>query len=847
MEIEKIKGLDKNKASELLLKFGPNELEQSKRRGTGKILLDQLKSPLTLILLAVAMVSAGLSFLPGENGDIVDSLLIVIIVVLSVLAGFFQDWRAEKTIESLQKMSSPQVTVIRNGAEILIPDREVVPGDVVVLRAGDIIPADGHLLKADNFSVNESVLTGESESQDKKLGDEVFKGTTVQVGLGYLQVEKTGMKTKLGGIADTLQGIKKELTPFQKEIKRISYYILWFIAAIVVVIFLFSVFKFGLLLALLFSVSLAVAAIPEGLPAVMAVVLAIGAWEMVKRKALVRRLNAVESMGDVDVICTDKTGTLTKNEMSIAFINIGGQEFSSEVIPKNEAVEKILQIGGLCSKARQVINKDGKSIYEGSQTEVAISKLVERFSDFARLPDFKIIKENFFTHESKTSGVLCEDLKQGKRFVFVMGAPEKLLEKCTLQYSSAGLSELTARDREKLTKIFQDYAAKGLRVISFVFKEVSPESGYKEKDLVWLGLAAINDPVRPGIKEALKDVYQAGIRVIMLTGDYQLTAVTVAREVGIKSGGVITGEELEKMDDDQLKSKLKHDYNIFARISPFHKLRILKALRDDYSAIAMTGDGVNDALALQQADIGLAMGKKGTEVAKQASDIILLDDKFSTIRDAIREGRRSLNNIKKFINFLAVSNIAEVGVLFVATVFMTYSSPILEPVHILWINLITDGLPAIFLGLDPAQPNIMKEKPRRGKPLIDKKLRWQIGTIGLKKIFILFATFLLLMPLGWEVARTALFTGFILYEFVRIATIRKQENMPLNSNKPLLWVLLVSIIFQLVVIYTPLHKLFKVVPLPLTAWAVLLAGIILGYFSAIFIAKYINKKFSEAN
>ena len=837
-------GLSAQVAKELLMQHGPNEITQQHSKKVLRMIWEQVSSPLTIILVVTAVVSIIISKLSGQGGDTIDGVLILSIVVFSGIAGFVQNYRAEKTIESLRKMSAPHATVRRDNVEQLIPVREVVPNDIIILQAGDVVPADAQLLSSHHVSVNESVLTGESQQIDKQEKDEVFKGTTVMVGRAEAVVTSTGMHTTFGRIASGLQHITEGPTSFQIEIKRLSSSILWFIGFVIAIIFVSAFVRFGLFESFLFSVSLAVAAIPEGLPAIMAVVLAMGAQSMVHKKALVRKLNAVESMGDVEVICTDKTGTITQNNMNVVSVYTQNTEYDTTRGVVKKINTHIPHCAVLCSNAHKIPQGDDM-IYEGSQTEIALLQFGNKYVSDELLTNYTRIDEIPFTHERKFNTALYEEINTSDRYIYTLGAPEVILKQCSFILDENGKKRpLRKTDRNTIIAQYEQYANKALRVLGSAY---IPTRGNvcKTEGLIWLGLMAMADPPRKGVKKAVKDVYRAGIRIIMLTGDNAKTAEAIAREVGIKSTGTIIGDELEEMDDAELYRVLGSRCNIFARISPFHKLRILKMLKKSYRCVAMTGDGVNDALALKQADVGIAMGVRGTEVAKDASDIILLDDRFSTIRDAIREGRRSLDNVKKFINYLAVSNIAEIGVLFVSTVFMSFSEPILAPVHILWINLITDGLPAIALGVDPAVPGLMRRKPRGTNPLIDKKLRLQILVIGIKKILILLATFWVLLPLGLPIARTALFTGFILYEFVRIATIRKQERTSLFINKWLIVALVFSLLLQLIVVYSPLNVIFSVTSLPLVAWGVLLIGIVIGYIGAIGITKVIDARFQD--
>ncbi len=837
-------GLSLAEAQRLLAAHGPNEIRRTQGGDAWRILWEQVHSPLVLVLLGAAAVALFSSYVQGETGGMVDAALIFAIVALSVLAGFIQDYHAEKTVESLRRMAAPQATVRRAGKEMRIPAREVVPGDIVLLEAGDVIPADGTLLVSEHLSVDESALTGESRHIEKKAGEEVYKGTTVQMGHGEMHALRTGMETKIGAIAASLQDITQEASPFQKEIRGLARIIIVFIAGLIALTFVFALRKFGFFEALLFSVSLAVAAIPEGLPAVLAVVLALGAQAMVKKRALVRRLGAVESMGEVEVVCTDKTGTLTKNEMDV--VEVYGEGFAGVAAAPLSAARQLYLCGALCNNVREIAGEE--TTYEGSQTEIAVYRYTRRQLPPDAVEEFRREDEKPFTHERKIMSVRVVQESTGVAYLYTLGAPEVVLAKCAAVRLEDGTTmPLTDEKRKALEAVYNGYAARALRVLAAAYKRTE-EGGIEEENLVWLGFFVMTDPPRAGVRQALRDLYAAHIRVVMLTGDYPVTAAAVAREIGLQSRGVVVGEEIDAMDDATLARTLREGCNIYARISPFHKLRILRQLRRRHHSVAMTGDGVNDALALKQADVGVAMGHRGTEVAREASDIILLDDHFATIRDAIREGRRAMDNIKKFINYLAVSNLAEVGVLFLATVFFSFTAPVLSPLQILWINFITDGMPAIALGLDPARRDVLRRAPRAGRPLIDRKLRWQIGLIGAKKIVILLATFLLVWYWeGFAMAATALFTGFILYEFVRIATIRAQEHMPLWTNRWLLGALAVSLLLQLAVLYTPLARWFGVVPLSAAAWLVLAGGVVVGYFLARWIVWGIERLLPEAD
>ena len=833
-----MKGLSNDEAIQGLKKFGKNELTRRKKVNPFKIFISQFTSPLIIILIIAALSSWAIGFLPNQESHIFDTILILIIVFISGLSGFIQDYKAEKTIEALQQIATPQTRVIRNGKEVEIKITEIVPGDIIVLEEGNVVPADCKLIEMFSLEVDESTLTGESISVKKKLNEELFKGTSIISGKALALVQKTGMQTKIGQIAGKLEDIEEEESSFQKEISSFSRKILYVVGGIILIMFIISTIKYDIYQSLLTSISLAVAAIPEGLPAILVLVLAIGAKVMAKENALVRKLNVVESIGSVDVICTDKTGTLTENEMSVTKIFSNNRSFNTSKLEEEDIgkLQKILLIGKLCNNSKISQNEENKKQYFGDQTEIALRKISEKY--LKSKENYEKISEISFNSERKMMSSIYR--KDGKFHTFSKGAPEILLDNCTKIYMNGKIIKLTKENKKEILQKNEKLASQALRVLGFAFKE-SSKKDESETSLVWVGLQAMIDPARKEVKQAIKECYTAGIRVIMMTGDNPLTAKAISDEIGLKSKGVMLGNQIDKLSDKKLEEKLKN-ISIFARVSPFHKLKILEILKKNYR-VAMTGDGVNDALALKKSDVGISMGIRGTDVAKQASDIILLDDNFATIITAIKEGRRSFDNIRKFVNYLFVSNLAEIGVLFFATLFLTLKEPILLPIQILWINLLTDGLPAIALGLDPAVPNIMEKPPRKkNEPIINKSLAWIIGIIGTKKIILLFLTFIIIDSFfGIDQARTALFTGFVLYEFVRIGTIRAQEKLTWLSNKWLLGALLVSLLLQLAIVYTPLNTYFHIMPLGLYSWIILLVGITIAYIASIAITKIVLK------
>ncbi|MEM7826911.1 MAG: cation-translocating P-type ATPase [Candidatus Aenigmatarchaeota archaeon] len=830
-----IDGLSEKEAKARLKKYGKNQLKETKRIDPYKIFISQFTSPLIILLIFAAIVSYLVGLLSSQESNFIDTLLILVIVFIAGISGFFQEYKAEKSIEALKKVAMPKARVIRDGKKREILATELVPGDVIMLESGDIVPADAKIIDSYNLKVDESILTGESEEAEKKNDDEIFMNTAVTVGNAIALVTRTGMRTEIGKIASRLQEIKEEKTQFQSEMEVFGRKIFWFVIFITIMICFFSLFKYGLYKSMLTAISLAVAAVPEGLPAVVVLTLAIGARAMVNKNALTRRLSAIESLGTVDVICTDKTGTITKGEMNVVKLFFNNNVIDIERAKRKE-IKPILICGALCNNSKIGYDKK-KKIYMGDHTEIAIRKMSERFGVVKEKleKEYHKIGEIPFTSKRKIMSVIYRHKKQ--KIIYSKGAPEILIEKCNKIYHNKKAKRLTKSLKKAILKQNENFASQGLRVMGFAFK---PNSN-KEKNLIWLGLEALLDSPRKEVKQALRDCASAGIRVIMITGDNPLTAKAVASEIGLNSNGVLEAKDLDKMTDKQLSDKLDSGLNIFARVSPIHKLRVLKILKRK-NRVAMTGDGVNDCLALKKADIGIAMGIRGAEVAKETSDIILLDDNFATIRDAIREGRRIFDNIHKFVSYLFVCNFGEIGVLLLATMFIALREPILLPVQILWINLLTDGFPALALGIDPARPDIMIRPPRKkGETIMNKSMWLTIFALGTELIAMLFFVFFLTLPLGIEKARTALFTGFVLFEFLRIGIIRYQERISYFANKWLLLALAISLLLQLIIVYSPMNIYFHIVPLGIYEWLVLLAIGIIGSILAILLARLIMR------
>ena len=803
-----LQGLTTEEAQKRILQYGKNIIEEGKRVSPLKIFISQFTSPLIIILIIAALIS----FLIESQ---LDAILIGVIVLFSGVAGFFQEWKAEKTLESLKKLATPKAKVLRDGETKIISSEEIVPGDVVLVEEGDVIPADGKIIGCKKLKVNEAVLTGESQDVEKKKGDNVFMGTSVTQGYAKFLVEKTGMRTQLGNIIKKIQEMKENKTGFQKDMERFGKKLTILIIVLAILVGIFAIQKYGIFTGMLTGISLAVAAIPEGLPAVITISLALGAREMAKKKALIRKLAAIESIGAVDIICTDKTGTITENKMKVV------KTFFDMKFQKPEE-EKFYLICALCNTTK-VIKEGLRKKIVGDQTEVALRLFAEEngYSKEGLEGKYPVVDIYPFSSQRKMMSVVCET---GERFMLLSkGAPEVVLKKCSFILKNGKVVKLSESDAEKIMKINNKMASSALRVLALAYKECETKEKCDERDLVFLGLAGLMDPPRKEVKQAIEDCKSAGIRVIMLTGDNPLTAKAIAKEIGLETYDVVEGKEIDEYSDEVLEELLKRNVNVFARVTPFHKLRILEILQKNHR-VAMTGDGVNDALALKKSSVGIAMGIRGTEVAKEASDIILLDDNFATIRDAVKEGRRMFDNIRKFVNYLLTCNLAEVLVIFLATLFFTLKEPILLPVQILWINLLTDGLPAIALAADPARKNIMKIPPRpKDEGIINKQLASIIGAVGIKKTFELLLIFLVGIALfGESVARTMLFTGFIIYQLIRIFVIRYQEEISFFANRFLLLALASSFLLHLFLLYSPLATVFHVVPLNTIHWFILL-------------------------
>ncbi len=859
------RGLTDEEAARRLEEHGTNTIVIKKRISPLKIFLDQFRNLLVIILLLAAAVSFALSYFGDEKSDYIDSILILGIVIANAIFGFIQEYKAEKTIEALTRMSAPLATVIRNGKEKEIDSEEVVPGDIILLNEGDKVPSDVRLIESFSLSVDESALTGESYPARKQPGklrakiplaeisNMAFMDTVVTRGRAKAIAVETGLRTEIGKIAKEISEAPEKTTQFQLEVEDIGKKI-----SVLTLVILIIIAATNLILAtgdILFifiaAVALGVAAIPEGLPAVVTLALSMATRRMLKQNSLMRRLSTVQDLGSVDVICTDKTGTLTENMMTVRKIYFGGRYLSvgGKGLEKNGEIvcekgscpvnlEFLLKAAVLCNDAREV-EGDGGRKFKGDPTEVALLLPAYKagYDVEAIRGRNKRLAEVPFSSERK----LMSTLNKGKdtNYVFVKGAPEVVLSNCTRIMWNGVPKKLTKKDKEDLTKRNEAMASEALRVIGIAYKE-NEGRRYDEDDLIFLGLMGMIDPPRAGVREAVEDCRIAGIRVIMITGDNRYTAEAIGKELGFKSK-VLTGADLDELSDEEV-SKAIEETDIFARTSPHHKVMILQELKKNNHIVCMTGDGVNDAAAIKNSEVGIAMGVRGTEVTKQASDIIILDDNFISIRDAIAQGRGTFDNIRKFVTYLIGANISEVLVVFIATVAALGISPKI-PIQLLWINLLTDGLPALALGVDAPAKDIMKRKPRKkSERMVNNDTLYFLGSIGLSAAIAMIFLYSFSLSINQIKGHTMLFTGFVVLEMITVYLVRWRYNTSLLSNRWLHLAVVASLILQLVILYTPLNMLFLIEPLALDDW--LLIGLTqIGYVLMVGIALWMERFF----
>jgi len=860
-------GLSAEEASERLKRYGFNEIEDREKTTPLKIFVRQFTSFIIFILLAAIVVS----LLIGEQ---LDALVIAVIVVINGILGFIQEYKAEKAIEALRKLTALKARVIRDGVETELDSRELVPGDIILLETGDKVPADARLSELIRLDVDESSLTGESIPVKKELDimesdagiigqrNMVFMATIVSGGHAKAVVVNTGMSTEIGKIAEMVQEVGEKLTPLQVKLRKFGKWLGFVTLGICGFVFLVGVLREYLTegvvdseflnMMFLTAVSLAVAAIPEGLPAIVTISLALGVQRMVKRNALIRQLPAVETLGCTDVICSDKTGTLTKNEMTVReiyvnnqLINVSGEGYTPEgkftdnnnQVVDTENIEALLRVGVLCNDARWSRNGAGWRIF-GDPTEGAlIVSAAKAGLDKEELEKrYPRVDEIAFDSERKCMTTVHEI--NGEKVAYIKGAPDVVLNKCMRIHLKGKLVELNGKDRARILQVNDTLAENARRVLGFAYKplkegmDITPKE--VERDLIFVGLQGMIDPPRPEVKDAIVKCNKAGIKTVMITGDHKSTAMAIAQELALFKDHdiVLTGGELDKLSNDEF-SKIVEEVAIYARVSPHHKSRILDALKEKGHVVAMTGDGVNDAPALKKSDIGVAMGLTGTDVAKEASDMILTDDNFTSIVNAVEEGRGIYNSIKNFIQYTLSSNLGEILVIFLA-ILIGMPLPLIA-IQILWVNLLTDGLPGLALGLDPYDKDIMKKKPRRrdgnimSKDIIHNILI--VGVVMCVGVLLMFRYYgaeigMNLANLGSNApkAQTIAFTTLIMFQLFNVLTYRaKNFRIDVRTSKFLIGSVIISVLLQFAVLYTPLNIAFKTIPLNWLDWLKIIA------------------------
>ncbi len=784
-------GLTTQQAQDLLQKFGPNKIPAEKQKSALSLLASQFKNIFSLMLSAAVV----LSFVIG---DALDAFLILIILVLNGFLGFWQEYKATREISALRSLESPQSRVVRDGKEIEIPSNKLVPGDIVIISAGDKIPADATLIEGYEIRVNESSLTGESNPVNKSVNsknNEVFLGTWLTNGEGKIKITKTGKSTRFGSIAKSLEGITEEETPLEISLNNLAIKISILIFGIAGFISIFGILRGERLLDVFFnSVALIIAAVPEGLPAIITVLLAFGARRMYKKKSLVRRMSSIENLGTTDVILIDKTGTITKNEMALRNVELKNEEDR----------KKFIEVSVLCNAATLVAKEADSSSFDilGDNMEGALLVWAQKHG--AKIDDmreqFKKIKEIPFDSKRKMMSVLVK--RDNKFSLLSKGAPSVIF----------GISKLTDKEKRELENDTKKMAEKGLRVLAFAYKDLSGKSQTAdlEHGLTFLGLGGIADEPRPEAKEAIEKARAAGIEIIMVTGDNALTAKAISEEVGLlkKEDEVITGAQLDELDDNQLRQRLSR-IRIYARVNPEHKLRLVEAFQKIGKVVAVTGDGVNDSLALKKAQVGVSMGITGTDVAKESADIIILDDNLSTIVAAIEQGRLIFRNIVKVIRFLLTGNLSEVLLILIVTL-LGFPTPLL-PAQILWINFVTDGLPAISLAADKPTGNLLNTPKGGGHSLFDLKMLKFISFFGILMGLVSVGAFIISYNFaGLEYGRKVTFSIMIVSQMAFLLfVIRRKQSI--TSNKYVLLSVVLVLIFQaLILTIPPLQDLFGI-------------------------------------
>ncbi|KUP07054.1 ATPase [Bacillus coahuilensis p1.1.43] len=838
-------------------KVGYNELEEEEKQSAILLFFSQFKDFMVLILLAATLIS-------GLLGEYIDAIAIIAIVLVNGILGFYQERKAERSLQALKQLSAPQVMALRNGKWTRIPSREVVPGDVLKFEAGDRIGADVRLIHTSNLEIEESALTGESMPVQKNttpikegninLGDMhnmAFMGTLVTRGNGVGVVTQIGMKTAMGQIANLLQTAETMETPLQRRLDQLGKILIVGALLLTLLVVLLGVLQGqDLYTMFLAGVSLAVAAIPEGLPAIVTVALSLGVQRMIKQKAIVRKLPAVETLGCASVICSDKTGTLTQNKMTVTTIWTSGKSYTvsgngyepegnfyegeEKFAPSDHInIQRLLQYGMICNHA-SIHYQDDHYVLEGDPTEGAmmVAAMKAGFRKPNVLKEYKILKEFPFDSSRKMMSMIVEH--RGKRLLVTKGAPDVLIQKSDSILWDGKKKFLSKSDEVEVNLMIERLGSQALRTIAVAYREIH-ESAKEytedevEKDFTFIGLQGMMDPPRQEVEGAIKECKEAGIKTVMITGDHMITAKAIARNLGILHDGdrVMDGKSLSLLDKNELDEMIE-DITVFARVTPEHKLTIVKSLQRKGHIVAMTGDGVNDAPAIKSADIGIAMGITGTDVAKEASSLVLMDDHFATIKTAIMEGRNIYENIRKFIRYLLASNVGEILVMLFA---MLLALPLpLVPIQILWVNLVTDGLPAMALGLDQPEGNVMKQKPRHPREgVFARGLGWKVISRGFLIGVVTLAAFMLAYskyPDQLIYAQTVAFATLVTAQLIHVFDCRSEVSVLSRNpfeNKYLVWAVVSSFVLMFVVIYTPfLQPIFHTVPIKLMDWLMII-------------------------
>ena len=862
-----VDGLSTAQAKERLDAYGYNELDEGEKRSLLSKFIDQFKDLMIIILL----VAAALSVITEGMHGLTDACIILAVVVLNAAFGVYQEGQAEAAIEALKNMSSPMARVRRDGHVVEIDSRELVPGDIVLLEAGDVVPADMRLLEAASLKIEEAALTGESVPVEKDvtetvdaeagIGDRVnmgYQNSNVTYGRGTGVVTNTGMYTEVGKIADMLANADESQTPLKQSLEQLSKTLTYLIVAIALVTFLVSVFIRGEqpLEGLMVAVALAVAAIPEGLPAIVTILLSLGTTTLAKRNSIVRKLPAVETLGSTEIIASDKTGTLTMNQMTVEKVYTNGQlqNASTELGADNTT----LRIMNFANDTK--VDPDGKLIGDPTETALVQFGLDHNFDVRDVLKSEPRVAELPFDSDRKLMSTIHKEA-DGTYFVAVKGAPDQLLKRVTRIEINGEVRPITDEDKQAILATNKDLAKQALRVLMMAYKTTNDiptlESAVVESDLIFSGLVGMIDPERPEAAEAVRVAKEAGIRPIMITGDHQDTAEAIAKRLGIidpndTEDHVFTGAELNELSDEEFQKVFKQ-YSVYARVSPEHKVRIVKAWQNDGKVVAMTGDGVNDAPSLKTADIGIGMGITGTEVSKGASDMVLADDNFATIIVAVEEGRKVFSNIQKTIQYLLSANTAEVLTIFLSTLF---GWDVLQPVHLLWINLVTDTFPAIALGVEPAEPGVMTHKPRgRKSSFFSGGVLSSIIYQGVLQAAIVMSVYGLAIAYPVHVgdnhaihadALTMAFATLGLIQLFHAYNVKSVYQSILTvgpfKSKTFNWSILVSfILLMAIIVVEPLEGIFHVTKLDLSQWGIVMAG----SFSMIIIVeivKFIQRK-----